>query len=71
VNRNKLNINNHHTLPYLLPDEEVRADIPALTSAHRVLGEIKGRITQDIINPNLIIAPLLTKEAVAAESVFH
>jgi Fic family protein len=33
------------------------------------LGEIKGRITQDVINPNLITAPLLNKEAVASSKI--
>src|SRR5699024_885864 len=60
---------NHYQLPYLPPDEEARADISALTSAHRALGEIKGHITQDIINTNLIIAPLLSKEAVASSKI--
>jgi Fic family protein len=54
------------TLP---PSEDITPNIKSLTSAHHALGEIKGRITRDVINPSLIIAPLLTKEAVASSKI--
>lgn len=60
---------NHHKLKHLPPKEDITPDLKALTSAHHALGEIKGRITRDVINPSLIIAPLLTKEAVASSKI--
>ncbi|HEX6982427.1 MAG TPA: Fic family protein [Balneolaceae bacterium] len=59
----------HHKLQPLPPEEDIVPDLRVLTSAHHALGEIKGRITRDVINPNLIIAPLLTKEAVASSKI--
>ena len=59
----------HHKLEHLPPSEDIIPDLTSLTSAHHALGEIKGRITRDVINPSLIIAPLLTKEAVASSKI--
>ena len=59
----------HHKLEHLPPSEDITPDLTSLTSAHHALGEIKGRITRDVINPSLIIAPLLTKEAVASSKI--
>jgi Fic family protein len=56
-------------LAILPPQEEINPKLSAITNAHRALGELKGRITRDIINPNLIVAPLLTKEAVASSKI--
>jgi Fic family protein len=53
----------------LPPNKDITPDLRTLTTAHRALGEIKGRITWDVINPSLIIAPLLTKEAVASSKI--
>lgn len=59
----------HQELKPLPPPEEIDPSLEKITSAHRALGEIKGRISPDIINPTLIIAPLLTKEAVASSKI--
>lgn len=59
----------HHKLQPLPPEEGIDPDLRSITAAHHALGEIKGRIARDVINPNLIIAPLLTKEAVASSKI--
>lgn len=58
-----------HKLKLLPPPEEVKPGLQLLTSAHHALGELKGRMTRDVINPSLIISPLLTREAVASSKI--
>ena len=59
----------HHNLPLLPPDEEINPPLQLLTEAYMAIGELKGRMFQDVINPNLIIGPLLNKEAVASSKI--
>ena len=61
----------HPHQPDLLPPrEEVQPKLRLLTSAHHALGELKGRmIIEDVINPQLVVAPLLTKEAVSSARI--
>lgn len=40
-----------------------------ITEAYHAIGELKGRMYRDVINPNLIVAPLLNKEAVASSKI--
>lgn len=40
-----------------------------ITDAYHAVGELKGRMYRDVINPQLIVAPLLNKEAVASSKI--
>lgn len=59
----------HHKLPLLPPDEEISPPLKLITNAYHALGELKGRMFRDVINPGIIIAPLLNKEAVASSKI--
>lgn len=60
---------NHHKLPLLPPKEEISPPLKLITDAYHALGELKGRMFQDVINPTLIVGPLLNKEAVASSKI--
>ncbi|MEX0769201.1 MAG: Fic family protein [Balneolaceae bacterium] len=59
----------HHDLPLLPPKEDVDLPLKMLTEAHHAVGELKGRMYRDVINPTLIVGPLLNKEAVASSKI--
>lgn len=59
----------HYNLPFLPPDEEIAPPLKLITDAYHALGELKGRMFRDVINPSLIVAPLLNKEAVASSKI--
>jgi len=59
----------YHNLPYLPPEAEVRPPLKMITEAYHAIGELKGRMYRDVINPQLIVAPLLNKEAVASSKI--
>ncbi|MFU8861635.1 MAG: Fic family protein [Cyclonatronaceae bacterium] len=58
-----------HNLPYLPPEAEIRPPLKMITEAYHAIGELKGRMYRDVINPQLIVAPLLNKEAVASSKI--
>lgn len=59
----------YHNLPLLPPEEEIRPSLKMITNAYHAIGELKGRMYRDVINPQLIVAPLLNKEAVASSKI--
>lgn len=59
----------YHNLPLLPPEEEIKPPLKMITDAYHAVGELKGRMYRDVINPNLIVAPLLNKEAVASSKI--
>ncbi|NBC27477.1 MAG: Fic family protein [Bacteroidetes bacterium] len=59
----------HHKLPFLPPTEEIIPSLSMITDAYHAVGELKGRMIRDVINPNLIVGPLLNKEAVASSKI--
>lgn len=59
----------HHNLPLLPPLENLQPPLKLITEAYHAIGELKGRMYRDVINPNLIVAPLLNKEAVASSKI--
>lgn len=59
----------HYNLPLLPPKEEIQLPLKLITDAYHALGELKGRMFRDVINPDLIVAPLLNKEAVASSKI--
>lgn len=59
----------YHNLPLLPPEKEVRPPLRLITDAYHAIGELKGRMYRDVINPNLIVGPLLNKEAVASSKI--
>jgi len=58
-----------HKLSFLPPEKEVNPPLKMLTDAYHAIGELKGRMYRDVINPQLIVAPLLNKEAVASSKI--
>jgi Fic family protein len=58
-----------HNLPLLPPEKKVKLPLKLLTEAYHAIGELKGRMYRDVINPQLIVAPLLNKEAVASAKI--
>lgn len=58
-----------HKLSFLPPEKEVKPPLKMLTDAYHAIGELKGRMYRDVINPQLIVAPLLNKEAVASSKI--
>ena len=60
---------NHHNLPLLPPEKDIQPPLTFITEAYHAIGELKGRMYRDVINPNLIVAPLLNKEAVASSKI--
>lgn len=58
-----------HNLSYLPPEGEVRPPLKLITEAYHAIGELKGRMYRDVNNPQLIVAPLLNKEAVASSKI--
>ena len=59
----------HHNLPLLPPDKDMQPPLKLITEAYHAIGELKGRMYRDVINPQLIVAPLLNKEAVASSKI--
>jgi Fic family protein len=59
----------HHNLPLLPPGKDIQPPLKLITEAYHAIGELKGRMYRDVINPNLIVAPLLNKEAVASSKI--
>lgn len=59
----------YHNLALLPPQEEVQPPLKLITEAYHAIGELKGRMYRDVINPNLIVGPLLNKEAVASSKI--
>ncbi len=59
----------HHNLPLLPPKEDIEPSLKLITEAYHAVGELKGRMYRDVINPNLIVGPLLNKEAVASSKI--
>ena len=55
--------------PFLPPKLEYDGLIREIGDAHRELGNLAGSIRHPIINPNLLITPLLTKEAVLSSAI--
>lgn len=68
MNWNMKNIK-HHELALLPPKEVINPPLGLITNAYHALGELKGRMFRDVINPSLIVAPLLNKEAVASSKI--
>lgn len=64
-----MDIFKYHNLSLLPPEEEIRPPLKMITDAYHAVGELKGRMYRDVINPNLIVAPLLNKEAVASSKI--
>jgi Fic family protein len=60
---------NHHNLPLLPPEKDIQPPLKLITEAYHAIGELKGRMYRDVINPSLIVAPLLNKEAVASSKI--
>jgi len=70
-----------HIPPDLPPKLDLTSHISNIGSANRALGELNGSLQHPAINPNLLITPLLTREAVSSsriegtqatlEDVFH
>ncbi|MEX0724212.1 MAG: Fic/DOC family N-terminal domain-containing protein [Gracilimonas sp.] len=59
----------YHNLPLLPPEQDVHPPLKLITEAYHAIGELKGRMYRDVINPNLIVGPLLNKEAVASSKI--
>ena len=59
----------NHKLPLLPPTEQITPTLSLITDAYMAIGELKGRLISDVINPSLIISPLLNKEAVASSKI--
>lgn len=59
----------YHNLPPLPPEQDVHPSLKLITEAYHAIGELKGRMYRDVINPNLIVGPLLNKEAVASSKI--
>jgi len=59
----------YHNLPLLPPEKDVDPPLKLITQAYHAIGELKGRMYRDVINPNLIVGPLLNKEAVASSKI--
>ena len=59
--------------PYVPPELPVEIDlaklIPQIGKAHHELGNLSGSILHPGVNPQLLITPLLTKEAVLSSSI--
>lgn len=52
----------YHNLPLLPPEKDVIPPLKLITAAYHAVGELKGRMYRDVINPNLIVGysgPLL------------
>ncbi|MCR9131540.1 MAG: Fic family protein [bacterium] len=64
-----MSIPKNHILPLLPPDEQTYPALSLLTDAYLAIGELKGRLISDVINPSLIVGPLLNKEAVASAKI--
>lgn len=64
-----MSISKNHILPLLPPDEQTYPALTLLTDAYLAIGELKGRLISDVINPSLIVGPLLNKEAVASAKI--
>ncbi|MDZ7772863.1 MAG: Fic family protein [Balneolaceae bacterium] len=58
-----------HQLSFLPPEEEFTPPLNYITDAYHAVGELKGRMFRDVINPHLIVAPLLNKEAVVSSKI--
>lgn len=59
----------YHNLPLLPPEKDVQPPLKLITEAYHAIGELKGRMYRDVINPQLIVGPLLNKEAVASSKI--
>jgi Fic family protein len=59
----------HQKLPDLPPEEVINPTLKLITDAYVSIGELKGRMMSDVINPTLIIGPLLNKEAVSSSKI--
>jgi len=59
----------YHNLALLPPEEDIQPPLKLITEAYHAIGELKGRMYRDVINPNLIVGPLLNKEAVASSKI--
>lgn len=59
----------YHNLPLLPPEKDVQPPLNLITEAYHAIGELKGRMYRDVINPQLIVGPLLNKEAVASSKI--
>src|SRR6056297_3214837 len=46
---------NHHKLPLLPPEKDIQPLLTLITEAYHAIGELKGRMYRDVINPNLIV----------------
>ena len=60
---------NAFTPPLLPPDIQYAPFVPYLTAAHRELGILSGALIRPVVDPKLLITPLLTKEAVSSSSI--
>ncbi len=60
----------HAFVPPLLPPQvDYLPLLPRLTAAHREIGTLSGALIRPVINPALLLTPLLTKEAVSSSSI--
>ncbi|MEX0719047.1 MAG: Fic/DOC family N-terminal domain-containing protein [Candidatus Paceibacterota bacterium] len=59
----------YHKLSLLPPKKDIQPPLKLITDAYHAIGELKGRMYRDVINPNLIVGPLLNKEAVASSKI--
>lgn|SRR5690625_328784 len=59
----------YHDLQPLPPEREIQPPLKLITEAYHAIGELKGRMFRDVINPQLIVGPLLNKEAVASSKI--
>lgn len=55
--------------PQLPPKIDYSELIEDIAKSHRELGNLSGSLIHPVINPNLLITPLLTKEAVLSSSI--
>lgn len=55
--------------PELPPDIDYSQIIGEIARSHRELGNLSGSLIHPVINPDLLITPLLTKEAVLSSSI--
>ena len=58
-----------HVPPSLPPEIDYSLLIEDITKSHRALGNLSGLLLHPAINPNLLITPLLTKEAVLSSAI--
>ena len=58
-----------HVPPSLPPEIDYSQLIEDITKSHRALGNLSGLLLHPVINPNLLITPLLTKEAVLSSAI--